>query len=43
MAIPAATATLMERVEPNWAIDTVCAAPARSSFEIPPDSEPKAS
>ena len=28
MAMPAATAALMLRVEPNWAIDTVSAAPA---------------
>ncbi len=31
IAIPAATAALMLRVEPNWAIDTVSAAPAFAS------------
>src|SRR6202012_891441 len=31
MAIPAATAALMLRVEPNWAIDTVSAAAGRAS------------
>jgi hypothetical protein len=34
-AIPAATATLMLRVDPNWAIDTVSAAPARASSLMP--------
>ena len=35
MAIPAATPALMLRVEPNWAIDTVIAAPARVSSVMP--------
>ncbi len=35
MAIPAATPALMLRVEPNWAIETVIAAPARVSSVMP--------
>ena len=35
IAIPAATPALMLRVEPNCAIDTVIAAPARASSVIP--------
>ena len=35
MATPAATAALMLRVEPNWAIDTVRAAPAVASGVMP--------
>ena len=43
MAIPAATAALMLRVEPNWAIDTVSAAPALASSVMPGPSCPKIS
>ncbi len=35
MAMPAATAALMLRVDPNWAIDTVTAAPAFASSVMP--------
>ncbi len=35
IAMPAATPALMLRVEPNWAIDTVIAAPARMSSVMP--------
>ncbi len=40
MAIPAATPALMDRVEPNCAIDTVVAAKARAAVVKPSDSEP---
>ena len=40
MAIPAATAALTLRVDPNWAIDTVAAAPDRMSSEMPGPSWP---
>ena len=43
MAMPAATAALMLRVEPNWAIDTVTAAPALASSVMPGPSWPKIS
>ena len=43
MAMPAATAALMLRVEPNWAIDTVSAAPARAASEMPGPSWPNTS
>ena len=43
MAMPAATPALMERVEPNCAIDTVRAAAARASRVSPADSPPKSS
>ena len=43
MAMPAATAALMLRVEPNWAIDTVTAAPAFASSVMPGPSWPKIS
>ncbi len=43
IAIPAATPALMLRVEPNWAIDTVIAAPARVSSVMPGPSWPNTS
>ena len=43
IAIPAATAALMLRVEPNWAIDTVRSAPALASSVMPGPSCPKIS
>ena len=43
MAMPAATAALMLRVDPNWAIDTVNAAPARASSVMPGPSWPNSS
>ena len=43
MAMPAATPALMLRVEPNWAIDTVSAAPARASSVMPGPSWPNTS
>ena len=43
MAIPAATATLMLRVDPNWAIETVSAAPVRASSLMPGPSWPNSS
>ena len=43
MAMPAATPALIERVEPNWAIETVRAAPARASGVSPGPSWPKSS
>ena len=35
MATPAATPTLIERVEPNWAIDTAASAAARAASDRP--------
>ena len=35
MAMPAATPALMERVEPNWEIDTTCAAAALAGADRP--------
>ena len=43
IAMPAATAALMLRVEPNWAIDTVESAPALASSVMPGPSWPKIS
>src|ERR1700712_4391940 len=43
IAMPAAPATLMLRVEPNCAIDTVRAAPAFAASVIPGPSWPKIS
>ena len=43
MAMPAATPALMDRVDPNWAIDTVVAAAAFAAAVRPSDSEPNSS
>ena len=43
MAMPAATPALMLRVEPNWAMDTVSAAPALASSVMPGPSWPNIS
>ena len=43
MAMPAATAALMLRVDPNWAIDTVERRAGRASSVIPGPSWPKTS
>ena len=43
MAMPAATAALMLRVEPNCAIDTVATAPACAAWEMPGPSWPNTS
>ena len=40
MAMPAATPALIERVEPNWAIDTTCAAAALAAGDRPGPSWP---
>ncbi len=38
MAIPAATPALIERVEPNWAMDSTWSAPAAASGVSPTPS-----
>ena len=43
MAMPAATPALIDRVEPNCAIDTVSAAPDRAASVSPADSCPNSS